>query len=362
MPRVLSVGTFDPPHVITQELAIAKAKEHFRLGFTDIARLISIFRNAEIKKRHFSVPLDWFLEEHSLQERNNTYIKLATDFGIEAIRACLESSFFLKEAIPCSVVDAIFFISTTGMSTPSIEARIMNRLPFSSHTKRIPIWGLGCAGGVAGLARAEDYCTAYPKALALVINLELCSLTFQKNDLSKSNLVGASIFADGVSCSLVAGDEAGFDALSTLPALPVLKAHQTTLMPDSERVMGWDVKDGGLYVVFSKDIPTIIRTWLRGNVEEFLSINDISLAGLQHFIAHPGGRKVLEAYRDALGLSEEMTSIAHDVLEQHGNMSSPSVIYVLKEFMQKPVPRNEIGLLTALGPGFTSELMLVRWE
>jgi alkylresorcinol/alkylpyrone synthase len=360
MPRILSVGTFDPPHMITQELAITKAKEHFRLGFTDVARLISIFRNTEIKKRHFSVPLEWFLVEHSLQDRNDTYIQCAVEFGIEAIRACRGNAHFLRSEIPCSEIDAIFFVSTTGMSTPSIEARIMNKLPFSPHTKRIPIWGLGCAGGVAGLARANDYCTAYPKAKVLVINLELCSLTFQKGDLSKSNLVGASIFADGVSCALVAGDAAR--VASRLEAVPAITAHQTTLMKDSESVMGWDVKDGGLYVVFSKDIPNIIRNWLSGNVDEFLNGQALTRKDLRHFIAHPGGRKVLEAYREALELSEEMTAIPQEVLSQHGNMSSPSVIYVLERFMKKPVPRGEIGLLTALGPGFSSELMLVRWE
>ena len=362
MPFIASVATFDPPHVITQEVAIAFAKEHFRSGFGDIARLISIFRNTEIKKRHFAVALDWFLVPHSLQDRNDIYIKLATEFGIEAIRACLQSQVFLKKEIPCSEIDAIFFVSTTGMSTPSIEARIMNHLPFGSHTKRIPLWGLGCAGGIAGLARANDYCRAYPDAQVLVINVELCSLTFQGTDLSKSNLVGASLFADGVSCTLIAGDEAEVRDKMKLPLVPTIMAQQTTLMPNSETVMGWDVKDGGLFVVFSKDIPSIIRAWLRTNIEEFLQANSVALSDLKHFIAHPGGRKILEAYRDALGISEEMTAVAHDVLRDHGNMSSPSVIYVLKEFMQKSVPRGEIGLLTALGPGFTSELMLVRWE
>jgi len=362
MSKIVSVGTFDPPHIISQELAVAKAKEHFKAGFSDVARLLSIFRNTEIQKRYFAVPLEWFLTEHSLQDRNDTYIRLATDYSIEAIRACLRSPDFVKDEVPYAAIDAIFFVSTTGMSTPSIEARVMNRLPFSPHTKRIPIWGLGCAGGVAGLARANEYCSAYPKAQVLVINLELCSLTFQKKDLSKSNLVGASIFADGVTCSLVAGDAVETQSVAVLSALPVIRAHQTTLMPNSESVMGWDIKDGGLHVVFSKDIPTIIRTWLRGNVDEFLSNNKLAMESVQHFIAHPGGRKVLEAYRDALGISEEMTAIPHRVLQEHGNMSSPSVIYVLKEFMLKQIAAGEVGLLTALGPGFSSELMLVRWE
>lgn len=361
MPRILSVGTFDPPHILEQSIASIIARERFRDGFADIERLMSVFDNSQITKRHVSVPLKWFLEPHTLQERNDLYIQLATDFGIEAINACLQNETFLKEPVACEEVDAIIFISTTGMATPSIDARIMNRLPFSSHTKRIPIWGLGCAGGAAGMARASEYCTAYPSATVLVVALELCSLTFQHDDLSKSNLVGAALFADGVACALIAGDEAESNGRVRRECIPHIRAHQTTLMPKSERVMGWDVKSSGLYVVFSRDIPDIIRRWLKQNVDEFIATQPMNGRRIAHFIAHPGGRKVLEAYQDALDLTEEDTRIARETLQSHGNMSSPSILYVLKEFMQKPIAAHDLGLMTALGPGFTSELLLLEW-
>ncbi len=359
MPKILSVGTFDPPYVLEQSLAAIFVRERFQSGFADVERMMSVFDNSRIDQRHMSVPLEWFLTEHSLKERNDLYIERATEYSIGAIEACLTKESFLAELVPVQEIDVIIFISTTGMATPSIEARIMNRLPFSPHTKRIPIWGLGCAGGVSGIARAREYCLADPDAKVLVVAIELCSLTYQHDDFSKSNLVGAALFADGVACVLVTGDRV--QAKSKLPALPQIRGHQTTLMPNSERVMGWDVKDRGLYVVFSRDIPDIIRGWLKENVDEFLEAQRLNGHKIEHFIAHPGGRKVLEAYQEALGLTEDDTAIAREVLRLHGNMSSPSILYVLKEFMQKPLLRGERGLMTSLGPGFTSELLLLEW-
>ena len=361
MPKILSVGTFDPPHVLEQSIASVVARERFQSGFADIERMMSVFDNSRIDKRHVSVPLQWFLEEHSLKERNDLYIKLATEFGIGAVKNCLNSPDFLSDPIGTEEIDAIFFISTTGMATPSIEARIMNVLPFSPHTKRIPVWGLGCAGGAAGIARANEYCTAYSRAKVLVIALELCSLTFQHDDFSKSNLVGAALFADGVACVLVVGDEVDHTEWTKPNTVPHIRAHQTTLLPDSERVMGWDIKDRGLYVVFSRDIPDLIRSWLKQNVDEFLKQQDLNGRPVPHFVAHPGGRKVLEAYQDALGLTEDDTAVAREVLRTHGNMSSPSILYVLKEFMQKSIPARDLGLMTSLGPGFSSELLLLEW-
>ena len=359
MPGILCVGTFDPPFILEQSIASVVARERFRGGFADVERMMSVFDNSRIDKRHVSVPLEWFLEEHSLKERNDLYIERAVEYGSAAIESCLNNSVMLEEALQPGEIEAIFFISTTGMATPSIEARIMNRLAFSPHTKRVPIWGLGCAGGGAGVARASEYCRAFPKAKVLVLAIELCSLTFQHDDFSKSNLVGAALFADGIACALVTGSEA--NVKSRLPAVPQIRGHQTTLMPNSERVMGWDIKDRGLYVVFSRDIPDIIRGWLKENVDEFLSAQHLNGRKIDHLVAHPGGRKVLEAYQDALGLTEDDTAVAREVLRLHGNMSSPSILYVLKDFMQKPVGRGELGLMTALGPGFTSELLLLEW-
>ena len=258
-----------------------------------------------------------------------------------------------------SEVDAIFFISSSGISTPSIEARIMNLIPFRDDTKRIPIWGLGCAGGAAGLSRAYEYCLAFPTANVLVLSVELCSLTFQKDDYSKSNLVGASLFSDGVACALVAGSQSTVKANKPTPKII---ATTSKLMPNSENVMGWDVKNSGLHVVFSKSIPSIITKWLGPFVHEFLSSNELNKDDIAHFVAHPGGKKVLEAYEEALGFDHTKTDISRDILRVNGNMSSPTILYVLQRFMENEPVSGEYGLMAALGPGFCGELLLLKWE
>jgi alkylresorcinol/alkylpyrone synthase len=361
MTHILSVGTCTPPHRISQKEALEFARDLFCDSFPNIDRLLNVFHNGQIESRYFSVPLDWFKTKHSLQEKNDLYIKLAVELGIESIRQCLQNSPFLRKPVDDKEIDAIFFVSTTGFSTPSIEAKIMNERPFSPHTKRIPIWGLGCAGGAAGLSRAHEYCLAYPDANVLVVAEELCSLTFQPGDLSKSNLVGTSLFADGAACALLVGDESPLIERSILMSRPVVRGTQSTLMPNSEEVMGWDIQDEGLYVVFSKSIPKIIEDWLKPNVEEFLTSHELGTEDIAHFVAHPGGRKVLEAYEKSLSFPQAMTDLSRDILRKFGNMSSPTVLYVLKEHMKKPTPDGDYGLAASLGPGFSSELLLLQW-
>lgn len=363
MPKVLSIGKFNPPNEITQEATIEFAKELFHDSFSDIDRLLKVFNNGLIEKRNFSSSIDWYKRNHTFEEKNNIYIEHAINYGVEAIKHCLSEPTFLKNPIEVKEIDAIYFISSTGISTPSIEARIMNELPFSPHTKRIPIWGLGCAGGAAGLSRAYEYCKAFPQSKVLVLAVELCSLTFQKNDHSKSNLIGTSLFADGVACACVVGDEVETSLYSRLKWLPDIVGTLSTLMSESEDVMGWDVKNEGLHVIFSKDIPTIIRSWLKENVLYFLGCHDLTLEDIKHFIAHPGGKKVLEAYEQSLGFSKDKTQISLDVLRNHGNMSSVTVLYVLNEYMKlSDLNKGEYGLAAALGPGFSSELLLLQWR
>ncbi|WP_017729213.1 type III polyketide synthase [Halalkalibacterium ligniniphilum] len=362
MPSILSVSSFTPPHTLTQDTTTEFARELFSENFHDIERLLKVFENGEIDERHFAVPLDWFQQEHSLQERNDLYIKLATEYGAHVIKACLRNKHFLKEQVDEKEIDAIIFISSSGMATPSVEARIMNILPFSMHTKRVPLWGLGCAGGAIGVSRAFEYCRAIPKANVLVLCVELCSLTFQRNDRTKSNLIGASLFADGVACALVSGEESILLHKKKRASRPVIQDSCSTLMPHSEEVMGWEVKDSGLHVIFSRDIPNLIRAWLKPNVEAFLQTNRLEIGEIHAFIAHPGGRKVLEAYQEALSLSPRMTDYSKEVLQKNGNMSSPTVLYVLEKFMMDEREHGEYGLMAALGPGFCSELILLRWE
>ncbi|RHW42295.1 type III polyketide synthase [Neobacillus notoginsengisoli] len=359
MPAVISIAEALPPYKVEQERAVEFARELFSESFKDIERLLTIFQNGQIKSRRFVKDIEWFKEERSFKERNDAFIEAAVELGTEAIAKCLANSGYLKREVGPEEIDAIFFISTTGLATPSIEARIMNKLSFSPHTKRIPIWGLGCAGGAAGLSRAYEYCLAFPDSLVLVLSVELCSLTFQKNDRSKSNLVGTSLFADGASCALISGDKKEKLQKGRVPSI---LSTQSTLMPDSMDVMGWDIKNEGLYVIFSRDIPSIIEEWLQPNVMEFLEKQGLAMEDLRYFIAHPGGKKVLDAYANSLGINHSLMNISSEVLQEFGNMSSSTILYVLNRHMELNPEEGAYGLAAALGPGFSSELLLMRWE
>lgn len=359
MPKILSVSTVLPPYEVKQEQAVELTRSLFSNRYKDIERLLKVFENAEIEKRDVCMPLEWYSEPHDFKERNDLFIHHAVNLGIEAINHCLNNGDGLIKSVSPSEIDAIFFVSSTGIATPSIEARIMNRLPFRDDTKRIPIWGLGCAGGAAGISRAYEYCKAFPKANVIVLSIELCSLTFQKEDYSKSNLVGVSLFSDGVACALISGNQS---EIATSGTVPSILGTTSKLMQDSEDVMGWDIQNNGLYVIFSKSIPSIISTWLGPFVHEFLHSYHLDKDDIAHFVAHPGGKKVLEAYEAAMGFDSSKTEISRNILRNHGNMSSPTVLYVLKEFMENEAAAGEYGLMAALGPGFSGELLLLKWE
>jgi len=360
VPRIISVGTAVPEHAISQDETMEFAKQLFSDSVKDIDRLLKVFHNGEIEKRHFVKNIEWYRHNHSFSDKNDEFIDLAVDLSINAIKNCLKSP-TLQRSISYEEIEAIIMINTTGMATPSLEARIMNRLPFSQNTKRIPIWGLGCAGGAAGLSRAYEYCRGFPGSKVLVVAVELCSLTFQKDDISKSNIIGTSLFADGAAAVLIGGDEINFSEIIE-QNIPSIIDTQSTLMNDSLDVMGWNIKDNGLYVVFSKDIPSIVKEWLKPEVEKLLVHNQITIPQIKHFIAHPGGKKVLNAYEEALGLPKERTVNSLDVLREYGNMSSVTVLFVLERFLQQESNRGDYGVIAALGPGFSSELLLVRWE
>ncbi|MBM4762067.1 3-oxoacyl-[acyl-carrier-protein] synthase III C-terminal domain-containing protein [Bacillus sp. B15-48] len=361
MPVILSVAEAIPPFSVNQNEVKEFAENLFAESSNHIERLLPVFENGQIEKRHFAKSLNWYKNDHTFQEKNDAFIQCAVQLGKEAIENCLSSDTFLVEKVPYDEIDAIIAITSTGILTPSIEARIMNILPFSPHTKRIPIWGLGCAGGASGLSRAYEYCLAFPNSKVLVLSIELCSLTFQKDDYSKSNFVGTSLFADGAACALVCGDASNYQIYNKRPAVPKIMSTHSTLMKDSLDVMGWELKEKGLHVVFSRSIPTIIEQWLEPNVLQFLESCNVTMSDIHHFIAHPGGKKVLEAYSKALNLADDMTDVSLRVLKNYGNMSSVTILFVLKRFME--IANNgELGLAVALGPGFSSELLLMRWD
>ena len=359
MPKIASISTYKPPYALEQSNIEQLTKELFQDKIAQLDRLLKVFENGEIENRYFCVPLEWHKTDHTFEERNNLYIELATQYSVEVIQACLQNNTFLQQSISPEEIDAIIFVSSTGISTPSIDARVMNKLPFSDRMKRIPIWGLGCAGGAAGISRAFDYCSAHPTEKVLVVCVELCSLTFQPNDYSKSNLIGASLFADGAACVLVCGDEV---QLESPKPMPHILNTASKWMPDSEDVMGWDIKNSGLHVVFSKSIPSIISKWLGPFMDEFLAEEQITQDQIVNFVTHPGGKKVLKAYEDTLNLKEDQTSISREILKKHGNMSSPTVLYVLEQFMLQENNDGDVGLLVALGPGFCGEAVLLNWR
>jgi len=356
MPKIYSVGLGIPDYNISQKDVMVFAKKLFSSGFRDIERLLTVFQNAEIESRYFVKNIDWYGEEHTFAEKNNIFIEMAEKLGIKAIENCLHN-----KGIDLGEIEAIFTICTTGLATPSLEARIMNKLSFRPDVKRIPIWGLGCVGGAAGLSRAYEYCLAFPKAKILLLSIELCSLTFQKNDLTKSNLIGTSLFADGAACTLLIGDEAEVPHHPD-SSLPSIIGTQSMLLKDSLDVMGWDIKNDGLHVIFSKDIPMIVRKWLQPNVQAFLARYQLKIEDIKHLIAHPGGKKVIDAYVQALRLEEELTHDSRVVLKHYGNMSSVTIFYVLKRILEKEIRSEEWGLAMALGPGFSSEQLLLRWD
>jgi alkylresorcinol/alkylpyrone synthase len=330
---------------------MALSRLFFQDAFPDIDRLLEVFARSSIRKRHFCMPLDWFRHEHSFAEKNKLYVEHATTLSTDAIRRCLT-----KAALTPTDIDCLLFVSSTGISTPSMDARLLNHLGFREDITRIPLWGLGCAGGAMGLARACEYAQAYPQKRVLLVSVELCGLTFIKQDLSKSNLIATCLFADGAAAVLVAGDHA---PRASGPC-PSFVAARSTTWKQSLDVMGWELTDHGLQVIFSRDIPTLIKQRMRENVKNFLADCDTDWERLRHFILHPGGAKVLTAYREALGIGADAIRNAEEVLRDYGNMSSPTVLFVLEKSLEKRWSPGEQGLLAALGPGFSSELVLLE--
>ncbi len=353
MPYISGISTANPPNVLGQQDAKLFARQLFG---SQADHLLPAFDNALIDRRHFATELDWFSKPHTFTETNDRYIESAVALAGEVVN---------KLAEQCSIgtedFDALFFVSTTGISTPSIDARLFNKIPLQKHIKRIPIWGLGCAAGVAGIARASEYVRAFPKHRALVVSVELCSLAFQLNDHSKSNIIAAALFADGAAACLVAGDEVEHPRNNF--SHPSIISSLSTIYPDTLDVMGWRISSDGFKIVLSKSIPTIVTTLVRENIEELLTTHQIGIEDIKHYAAHPGGAKVMEAYAEALALSNGELRHSMDVLRDFGNMSSATVFFILDRLLRET--RNEenaYGLISALGPGFSSELVLVQWS
>jgi alkylresorcinol/alkylpyrone synthase len=360
MPYILSVGMSIPEYPISQEEAKQLLFDIFPDSKTGLERYLSVFDHALISERQLIVPKKWFRQPHSFADRNRIYIKKAIVHSIESIENCLQNTAFLEYPVTASEIDAIFFISSTGISTPTIDAHLYNQLNFPDDIMRFPLWGLGCAGGAGGLGRASEWLKANPSKNAIVVNVEFCSIAFQNNGDRKSNIIGAALFGDGVSCTLLSGDKSPLRRRAKGSSIAI-KKYSSRIKKESLDIMGWDIKESGLQVIFAKSIPNLVKTFWYKHVQEFLP----SLHAVEDFpfiIAHPGGRKVLEAMEEVLSINKEKLRYSYKVLREHGNMSSSTVIYVLNEAMQQNQPIGTKSLLTALGPGFSSEIVQLEWE
>ena len=344
-PKILSVATALPPHRVGQGEAKRFARGMFAGAHKDFERLIPIFDNVHVDNRYFCVPVEWFEEDHSFSEKNALYVEHALNLSEKAARRALD-----RAGADPEDVGAIFFVSTTGLSTPSLDSKLIFRLGLSEHTRRIPIWGLGCAAGVAGLARAAEYARLYPGQLVLLVAVELCGLTFQRGDLSKSNLVSTSLFADGAAAVLL-GAGSG----------PGLLGGYSTTWPGTEDVMGWELVETGLKVQLSKSVPVIVQERFRDNLAQACASLGLDFGELEHLVLHPGGAKVLDAFEDVLGIEAGGLTFSRGVLRDCGNMSSVTVLFILERFLQSgECSAGDLGVLSAMGPGFSAEHVFFR--
>ncbi len=348
MPSIAATSTVDLPYKTPQQEVKKQAHELFSANFPQTDRLIFAFDNTEIITRNFCKPLSYYAEPNTFEERNNDYLELSLKYSVQAIEECVIKANIRKEDIT-----DILFVSTTGLATPSMDALIVNKMRLDPHINRTPVWGLGCGGGVSGMAKACTVAKANPDAVVLLVAVELCSLTLIKSDYSKSNFIGSSLFSDGIAACIIKGDSHGGDQSINYVA------SSSKLYYDSLDVMGWEFQDTGFKVLFSKDIPTFLHEHIKDDITEFLDKHNLQLSDIKNFIFHPGGKKVLDAYTEALGVEGDFLHHTRSVIADYGNMSSATVLYVLERFMSQGY-EDGYGLMVAMGPGFSSEMVLLK--
>ena len=350
-PRVLSVATSLPRHRIPQETAKDFARAMFSGVYRDVERLLPVFDHVNIEARNFCVPPDWFYEDHSFPEKNALYVENALDLSEKAARRALD-----RAGVEPGDVGAIFFVSTTGLSTPSIDSQLLPRLGLSEETRRVPIWGLGCAAGASGLSVAADHARLYPEKPVLFVAVELCGLTFQKGDRSKAGLISTALFADGAAALVLGGSERAEEG-----AGPELIGSYSTTWTGTEDIMGWEIVESGFKVQLSRSVPDLVRNRMPENLELALDSAGLRFEDLDHFVTHPGGAKVLDAFEEVFGLESGGLALSRDVLRHHGNMSSVTVLFILEKLLESgEISPGDHGLLSAMGPGFSAEHVFFR--
>jgi alkylresorcinol/alkylpyrone synthase len=338
-PRLLGLKTAVPPFVIAQTDAAQYAQKLFG-EVANISRMIPVFTNTGIERRYSCVPIEWYLGDHGWLDRTELYISSAVDLLEEVTRKLLDET-----GLRADQLDGIVLVSTTGVATPSLDALLIERMNLRRDIQRLPIFGLGCAGGVIGLARAAQLAMVQPGSNILFLAVELCALTFRKNDISKSNIVATALFGDGAAGAILSTDGEG----------PEVGPSGEYTWPQSLDVMGWDMAEDGLKARFAKSIPDLVARDFRKLLDEFLLRHDIPLSRISGFACHPGGAKVLDALEDAMDMQRGDLKESRAVLRDYGNMSAVTALFVAERMRLM----GQQTLMSALGPGFTAVFLML---
>jgi alkylresorcinol/alkylpyrone synthase len=348
--NIAAAASAFPPHEYDQRVLLTALQKQWGPKVDNPWFIERLQARVGVDKRHLALPIEEYPGLKSWGTANNHWIEIAQEIGQKAL-CCA----FTRAGLAPQDLGALFFVSITGIACPSIDARLVNRMGLSLNLKRTPIFGLGCVAGAVGLSRAADYVLAYPNQVAAVLAVELCSLTLQQDDISIANIISSGLFGDGAAAVLVSGAER--EACG-----PEILGTRSVLYPNSEHILGWDISEKGFRMVLARELPEIVQEQLGASVDSFLEAYDLTRADIGSWVLHTGGPRVLEATAAALGLSEEQIAPSWDCLRRDGNLSSASVLVVLEEVMMKRrPPAGTYGLLAAMGPGFSAELVLLRW-
>ena len=349
MPRIDSLATSLPAHRCEQSDVRDEMARVCR-GDRAMERLLPLFDRTGVDTRYFVRPPSWYAEGPPFETRNAVYATSALELAEDAARTCLDRSGISPDAI-----DHIYVVTTTGLMTPSLDAKLVSRLGLRSDIRRSPLFGLGCAAGAGALVRAADVLRAYPTHRALVVSVELCSLVFSPVARSATDLVGTALFGDGAAAAVVAGDE-------TTGGGPTIVATRTHLFREAPDLMGWNFTEDGMRLVLSREVPSFVAAGVAPVVRQFLDDEGLAVADLDHLILHPGGAKVMATYRSAFGLDDDALSNARETMRQYGNQSSASVLFMLNDLVISDRPRRgDTGFMMALGPGFAAEMLTLDW-
>jgi alkylresorcinol/alkylpyrone synthase len=348
--RILSAATAFPTHKYSQRTLLEALAFEWGSKLENRKMLERLWANVGVEERYLSLPLTSYYGLNTFGQNNDAWMKAAEELGSTAICGALARAHKKIEDIR-----ALFFVSITGICSPSIDARLVNRMGLPLNVKRTPIFGLGCVGGAAGISRAADYVRAYPDQIAVLLSVELCSFTLQRNDLSIANQISAGLFGDGAAAVVIGGSEvegAGPEIIDTC----------SSFYPETEEVMGWSISEKGFKIVLSPDVPGVIMKYLGRDVDSFLGSHNLSRADIGSWVVHTGGPKILQATQSALGIESSAISMSWEALRTMGNLSSASVLAVLEmtTTRARPAP-GTWSILAAMGPGFCSELVLLRW-